>query len=579
VGKYVVTFKALDTNNNESIVIKEFIVKDMISPTITVNNEFEMEINTILPEFNITVNDNYDKQQDLTVKVDTTKVNIAKIGQYNVDITVSDKSNNIATKTIIVKVIDTIAPVITLVDKDITLSLNTTYIEPGYKVSDNSKEDLKATITSNLDITKIGTYTITYTVTDKANNTTTITRTVTIIASSLDTLFREDNRCESNSNCFSQTNADTNYVWYSGYLWRIYKSNIDGSTKLITQGSISSSIYDETNSIYKDSYINSWLNDTFYNSLNNPSLLANAAWCNLNTTNADNNRTTCTTSNIVNAKVGLLTLFEYNLVGGSTSYLNNKDRFFTMTRYGNASLWAIDNNGNKQTGEMVYNVDAIRPVITLVPNVDIVEGNGTVSSPYRIKTDESAKPNTNLNKRFTGEYVKFNNQLWRVVTTDNNGTKLILDSFLTDESGIITNSYGLDNNFNLLSGIGKQLNDYYRHANVLNTVWFESNYAWSQNPIGTSIKTNTNYINSLAGLIRIGELMSGTSATLDNKGKTYWTMTKSDDGKVWHISTTGGAATDKLEAPRAIRPVVKVSNNFKITSGNGTYNSPYLINE
>lgn len=350
---------------------------------------------------------------------------------------------------------------------------------------------------------------------------------------------------------------------------------------MITEGSISSMSYDDSSATYSNSVIANWLNNTFYNSLNNADnmVLNDSLWCNLNTANADNNRTTCTLSSIVTSKVGLLTLFEYNLVGGEDSFLNNGDHFFTMTVYNNSSVWSIGANGEKSPAEMTYNVEAIRPVITLISGINAYEGDGSINNPFRIEGDISADEGTSLTSRFTGEYVSFNNQLWRVVSSDSNGTKLILDSYLKDSNNqVIETVYGDNNSFSLLTGIGSALNNYYRDVTgLLDTAWNESEYAVGNNPIGTSIRNDNSYINAKAGLIRIGELMSGNSETLDNKGITYWTMTKNSNGQVWHISTAGSGAYSDLSSVRAIRPVIKINSNFTINSGKGTYSNPYKL--
>lgn len=85
-------------------------------------------------------------------------------------------------------IIDTIPPVIELTGTDMTLEQNTIYNEPGYKATDNIDQDItdKVKITTNLDITKVGTYNIEYQVTDSSNNTTKVIRIINIVKKTIE---------------------------------------------------------------------------------------------------------------------------------------------------------------------------------------------------------------------------------------------------------------------------------------------------------------------------------------------------------------------------------------------------------
>ena len=87
--------------------------------------------------------------------------------------------------------VDTIAPVITLMgDETVTVQLGSTYVDDGATANDNYDGDLTASIitTSNVDTSKVGTYTITYNVSDAAGNAApTVVRTVIVESSSTST--------------------------------------------------------------------------------------------------------------------------------------------------------------------------------------------------------------------------------------------------------------------------------------------------------------------------------------------------------------------------------------------------------
>jgi hypothetical protein len=75
-------------------------------------------------------------------------------------------------------------PVVSLIgSSDMTVDVNTTYAEPGLNYSSDyySYGSLVLTNVSNLDMTKLGTYSIVYTITDPSNNKTSITRVIHVV--------------------------------------------------------------------------------------------------------------------------------------------------------------------------------------------------------------------------------------------------------------------------------------------------------------------------------------------------------------------------------------------------------------
>jgi major membrane immunogen (membrane-anchored lipoprotein) len=75
---------------------------------------------------------------------------------------------------------DVTAPEVTLVGGDQTISLNSSYSDPGATASDNKDGAITPTSDGTVDVNHTGTYTITYSATDAAGNTGTATRTVTV---------------------------------------------------------------------------------------------------------------------------------------------------------------------------------------------------------------------------------------------------------------------------------------------------------------------------------------------------------------------------------------------------------------
>ena len=123
--------------------------------------------------------------------------------------------------------------------------------------------------------------------------------------------------------CYLKGNPNNNYIWYSGFLWRIMGINADGTVRLITDENVTAIPYHESSSNWDDSYAKDWLNNYFYPRLKGNNLIIEQTWCSETTTDSSSARTTCENNlSTETAKVGLLTLDEYNLAGGSSSYLH-----------------------------------------------------------------------------------------------------------------------------------------------------------------------------------------------------------------------------------------------------------------
>jgi hypothetical protein len=114
-------------------------------------------------------------------------------------------------KDTIAPVADTESPVIILVGNEvINLLVGETYVEQGVTISDNVDTNLSAVITGEVDTSTAGSYTITYTVTDAANNQSFITRTI---------IVEEALAPSTNAYIFDSENEDSFYMEYWGDTW------------------------------------------------------------------------------------------------------------------------------------------------------------------------------------------------------------------------------------------------------------------------------------------------------------------------------------------------------------------------
>ena len=189
VGDYTVTYNVSDAAGNVATTVTRTVnVVDTTKPAITLtgDNPQTIEVHTDYTELGVSATDNYDDTTttitDFTI---TSTVNTAIIGDYVVTYNVTDANNNHAVQvTRTVKVVDTTKPVITLLGANPQIvDLNTAYVELGATAIDNYDENITVSIDdSAIDLTAVGSYVVTYTVSDSSGNTAVaLTRTVFVL--------------------------------------------------------------------------------------------------------------------------------------------------------------------------------------------------------------------------------------------------------------------------------------------------------------------------------------------------------------------------------------------------------------
>jgi len=189
VGDYVITYNAVDTAGNNAVSqIRTVHVVDTTPPVITLlgTTPVTIEIHSTYTDAGATALDNYDG--DITSSIVTVNpVNDDVVGIYTVTYDVADSNGNSAAQvTRTVNVVDTTLPVITLVGANPqTIEVLNTYTELGATALDNYDGDLTGSIVidaSAVNTNLLGSYTVTYDVTDaNGNSATQVVRTVHVV--------------------------------------------------------------------------------------------------------------------------------------------------------------------------------------------------------------------------------------------------------------------------------------------------------------------------------------------------------------------------------------------------------------
>lgn len=187
LGVYIIEYSANDSAGNTSSITRtvNVIASDNVAPVITLigDNPQTIQIGTNYVEAGATAVDAVDGPVDVTV---SGMVNPLFAGSYTITYSAVDSSNNQASvdRTVIVVSNDTTPPTITLKGAStIILPQGADYNEPGALAKDDVDPVVIINISGTVDVNTIGDYTVTYTATDKSNNTASITRTVSVVES------------------------------------------------------------------------------------------------------------------------------------------------------------------------------------------------------------------------------------------------------------------------------------------------------------------------------------------------------------------------------------------------------------
>ena len=376
-----------------------------------------------------------------------------------------------------------------------------------------------------------------------------------------------------NENYVYKGMVTNNYVKYSGRIWRIVSTE-NGNVKLVTDD-VQTSLVWGVNSNYENSLIRKWLNDTesnipvFYESLKNTDILVSNKSC---IDVFDDSNFSC--KEIIEDKVGLLSAYEYELAGADESYLNIGEYWWTSNINSENKAWYVYSKGtlnNNVSSGKTYFSYGVRPTITIDGNTKVVGGDGTIDNPYNLDGITSNL----LNTKYVGDYINYNDYNWRIIETNENYVKVVMDGVIKVEESDYYTSYGNSNYMDINSGVGRYLNnDFY---NSLENKEFILNYEYNLGRYDKSYSYDFNKFTEYkerfnVGLLQIGELFT---TSFDN----YFLMSRTitSDDTIYQVLEDGKIYAGSLNDQMRLRPTLYLKADLTVTSGTGNSNDPYKI--
>lgn len=350
-------------------------------------------------------------------------------------------------------------------------------------------------------------------------------------------------------------NAEDNYVWYSGALWRMLRINADKTIDLIMDEPLSI-IYPS----YEDNdYLESYLNK-FYQDLDQ-TYLDQIEYCSDSVSDLTN--ITCT--NKIKENISLIDIYHYNEAGGSKSFLNKNQTTFTMSKDLEGKLWYLNGDGslNLYNVEDGYKALSIRPVIRLKAKLNIKDGNGFTDNPYILKESETLEfKDVNV-----GEYVKFNDQLYRILNKGETYIQVLSLECLKESDACIEKEFGTTNDYSK-SSLNTYLNEKFSPIEN-NDFLVEGDFK-----IGEIVDYDFENINNKTFKAKVG-IPSAFDYFITNNHNSYL-LNKGIGDTIYTLSDKGTYFFDMPSNLKNIYPVLNLDINLKIT-GTGTMNDPYVV--
>ena len=407
---------------------------------------------------------------------------------------------------------------------------------------------------------------------------------------------------EENTNIYyykgTNEEVSNNYLWYGGHHWRVIEIDTDANTLLLisqqplTAIQTASAVW-ETKEAYEASYINTWLNEYFYNSLD--SSVQNSIISNTFNIGIYTDVDEITTSQ----KVGLLDETQYTRAGGTDSYLDIKDRWWLGNRYDSSSVRYVSSHGylNNYAPTNTYGVRAV----IKISDITITGGNGTLESNY-----EAGNKATNTSDIQVGEYINVpysgsdnacgddNKCTFRVVSRDSDSIKVVLNGLLPTESAYgdtstITTSHTI---YTPLNTFANNISSDYRYTG--NKTFYIGDYPLVSGTGQNYKDVQDETLSASVGLPTVGEMFSGNDidmgstkrfvnvATIENPtvSNYYWTANRYSSSYVRRVYDNGYMNRDAPTYTNGVRAVIYLksgSSALTFTGGEGTAEQPYEL--
>ena len=347
-----------------------------------------------------------------------------------------------------------------------------------------------------------------------------------------------------------------NYIKYSNMLWRIVRTNVDGSLEIILDDYINILAWDFQGEEYINSDIHKYLNDILVKQLDT-SYLSKTTICTdrmetIDSFNCDNKN--------IDYYVKLLPANDYlNSVVDQKTYVSKDEELVWLgTTAKDEKAWLANNGSISSTED--NNTYFVKPVVTLKNATQLIGGEGTKDNPFTIeKKNKSVK---------IGSYLTIDDDTWIVYEKNNDIVKLVYSGLYN--SGLTTYRFDTEK----LDFDPQRENSL---AKLLNTEFYES-LSYKDLLLDFDVYTAT-YNESYENVydekvtVKVG-IPSAIDLKFNNEANGYYLSSKSPRTRIYYYRND--LISSKPGISRPYRPTISIKIP-KINSGSGTADDPFNV--
>lgn len=377
------------------------------------------------------------------------------------------------------------------------------------------------------------------------------------------------------SMCRYKGEVNDNYLTYSGNTYRILGIDSRNNIYAVSENNVTL-MYSGLEHGYNDSYINKWLNMSekdhsgiFENSLFKSELLDFTNMCSDKISNVED--IGCHEINDDN-RITLLSLYDYKEAGGKSSFLNNGESYYLSTLDDNNEVYYITPTGDISVIKNIATVSGVRPVITINYNTELLSGKGTKTNPYVIEKHDIKT----LGDVYVGNYVKVNQNVYKVVNRTEDTTKVASAEVLHDDEGDLVKSFGGTSNkyANKSKTIGGYLNSEYLKGLELDKYIVDSKWY-----IGNLELGKLDYVNKYSSNVqaKVGMLSLGDMYVQDLKNVLTISRGIESSDVIIVITKEGNIYSDSISAEYNVRSSFYLKSDMEVKEGKGTLEEPYVL--
>lgn len=352
-------------------------------------------------------------------------------------------------------------------------------------------------------------------------------------------------------------NNVNNYIKYSNLIWRIVRTNVDGSIEIMLDDYINILAWDFKGKDYINSDIHKYLNDVFVSQIDTSGLVKTSI-CTDKMSSID--KFSCDNKNN-EYYVKLLPANDFlNSVMDNKTFISQEEELVWLGTTANEEKAWHANGGNISTSED-NNTYFIKPVVTLANATQLVSGTGTKDEPFVV--------NGNKDGITLGSYITIDEDTWIVSSVEEDRVKLVYSELYNKGNS----KYRFDTEKLVFdqeraNSLAKLLNDkFYNELSYKDLLLDFDVYT------ETYTDTYENVYKEKTS-VKVG-IPSAVDLKFNNSEDGYFLSSKSPrEGRIYYYQ--GDLISSKPGISRPYRPVIMIEIP-EVKEGDGTINNPFKV--